>query len=163
MKTNKFIEGDDLRLDKTVNMPTTLRDIPLDVCPTCSYLLDHCSCSFETHSGSEGMKILENSMKSQQENITFRDGAEEYEINVDSNVDPTRMLQDSNEATLADFFKRPVKIFHDNWVVGAAFDHDINPWKLYFENPRVINRIANFNLLRARLKVKVVVNGNGFL
>jgi hypothetical protein len=32
----------------------------------------------------------------------------------------------------------------------------------YFDNPRVINRIANYNLLKAKLHVKVVINGNGF-
>jgi hypothetical protein len=38
----------------------------------------------------------------------------------------------------------------------------INPWGLYFSNTRVLNRVTTYNLLRANLHVKVVINGNGF-
>lgn len=37
-----------------------------------------------------------------------------------------------------------------------------NPWQDFFENPRVLNRITNFNLLRCKLKVRIILNGNSF-
>jgi hypothetical protein len=35
-----------------------------------------------------------------------------------------------------------------------------NPWTLFFTDARVINRISNYNLLRAKLHVKFLINGN---
>jgi hypothetical protein len=72
------------------------------------------------------------------------------------------MSQDNSDATLDNFFSRPIKIHEVEWGTGTSLYSVINPWSLYFENPRVSNRIANFNLMRAKLHVKIVVNGNGF-
>jgi hypothetical protein len=43
-----------------------------------------------------------------------------------------------------------------------VFWERFNPWSLFFDNSRNVNRLANFNLMRSRLCVKFVVNGNGF-
>lgn len=37
-----------------------------------------------------------------------------------------------------------------------------NPWTAFFSNPRVINRISNFNLLRCNLCLRLLINGNSF-
>lgn len=97
-----------------------------------------------------------------QENVKFADQVDPYLYDVDSEMDPTRMLQDSSDAELGNFFQRPIKIAEEEWATSTQLAFDINPWSLYFENPRVANRIANFNLLRCKLHVKVVINGNGF-
>jgi hypothetical protein len=49
-----------------------------------------------------------------------------------------------------------------SWTPSANFYQELNPWTEFFENPRVANRITNFYLLRCKLHVKVIVNGNGF-
>lgn len=92
----------------------------------------------------------------------FSDQTDPYLYDVDSVMDPTRSLQDTNDATLDNFFTRPIKIAEEEWATSTALAFDLNPWKLYFENKRVANRLANFNLLKANLKIKVVINGNGF-
>jgi len=62
---------------------------------------------------------------------------------------------------LDDFFARPVKISSLDW--GATSGRTaIYPWKLYMDNVRVSNRLANYNLLKGNLHVKAIVNGNGF-
>jgi len=81
---------------------------------------------------------------------------------VESEMDPTRALQDTDDATLENFFSRPIKIAETQWGTGTTLGFDIDPWDLYFNNPRVSNRISNYNLLKAKLHVKVVINGNGF-
>jgi hypothetical protein len=81
---------------------------------------------------------------------------------VDAVMDPTRSLQDANDASLANFFSRPIKIAEEEWSTSANLNFDLDPWSLYFDNPRVANRLNNFSLLKANLKVKVVINGNGF-
>lgn len=97
-----------------------------------------------------------------QENVKFSDQIDPYMYDVDSFVDPTRKLQDSNDSSLQNFFSRPIKIAEEEWATSTALTLTINPWTLYFANPRVSNRLSNFNLMRSKLHVKVVINGNGF-
>lgn len=96
------------------------------------------------------------------QNVRFLDQKPAYAYDMDSSVDPTRKLQDSADADLGNFFSRPIKIYEEEWGTGNVLASDFDPWDLYFNNPRVINRIANFKLMRANLNVKVVINGNGF-
>lgn len=76
--------------------------------------------------------------------------------------DPTRSIAMNMDEDFANWFRRPIKADTINWEIGMPFNINFNPWTMFFENPRVINRINNYNLLRARLCVKFVVNGNSF-
>lgn len=97
-----------------------------------------------------------------QENVDFSDQMQPYVYNVGGEMDPTRSLQDTNDATLDNFFSRPLKIHEGEWGTGTSLYINIDPWSLYFENPRVINRLNNYKLLKAKLHLKLVINGNGF-
>lgn len=97
-----------------------------------------------------------------QENVDFSDQMQPYVYNAGGEMDPTRSLQDTNDATLDNFFSRPLKIHEVEWGTGTSLFSSIDPWTLYFENPRVINRLVNYKLLKAKLHVKLVMNGNGF-
>lgn len=97
-----------------------------------------------------------------QENVDFSDQMQPYIYDAGGEMDPTRSLQDSNDATLDNFFSRPLKIHEAEWGTGTALYFNIDPWSLYFENARVINRLTNYKLLKAKLHVKLVINGNGF-
>jgi hypothetical protein len=78
-------------------------------------------------------------------------------------MDTTRAIADSPDASFANFFERPIKIANFEWTTSVSPFHEVfNPWSLYFNNPRILNRISNFNLLRCKLNVKVLINGNGF-
>lgn len=76
--------------------------------------------------------------------------------------DPTFNNADTNDADLGNFFSRPIKVRSYSWATGANLFEKFNPWTDFFENPRVLNRITNFNLLRCKLKVRFMLNGNGF-
>lgn len=106
--------------------------------------------------------IMKVTNDTKQENLTFKDQMDPYMYSVDSVMDPTRSLQDCNDCSLDKFFSRPIKIHQEDWGVGTTLAFDINPWTLYFENARVSNRISNYNLMKCKLHVKVVINGNGF-
>jgi len=67
-----------------------------------------------------------------------------------------------DDASLADFFSRPIRIATFSWGQDGSLLQQFNPWDLYFTQSRVINRLSNFNLLRARLCVRFLINGNGF-
>jgi hypothetical protein len=99
---------------------------------------------------------------SSHQNVEFADATDPYLMCVDSTVDPTRMTRDTDDAQLENFFMRPIKIFETQWGTGTILGTDFDPWTLFWENPRVINRITNYNLLRCKLRLKVVINGNGF-
>lgn len=120
---------------------------------------------FEPQSGSmsaQDVDINVSPNEHQEQNVKFNDQIAPYSVDVHKTMDPTRRLQDSNDSSLANFFSRPVKIYEAEWGTGTSLAFDIDPWSLYFNNKRVVNRIANFKLMRANLHVKVVINGNGF-
>lgn len=96
------------------------------------------------------------------QNVMFSDQNPSYDYKVDSNLDETFMVSDTNDASLQNFMSRPLKVASYSWGTGSVLFEKFNPWDLFFENPRVINRISNFQLMRAKLKVKIVLNGNGF-
>jgi hypothetical protein len=99
---------------------------------------------------------------SQEEQLGFEDTMAPIIEDMPLFVDPARTAMDQDSASLQDFFKRPILIDSYTWSVGGSTTPRINPWSLYFNNPRVINRIANYNLLRCRLHIKFVLNGNPF-
>jgi hypothetical protein len=98
----------------------------------------------------------------QHQNVTFSDQTPQWSYTVDSMPDSTFGMADASDADLGSFFSRPIKIAAYPWAVNQLFFVKFNPWNLFFTNPRVMNRITNFNLLRCKLHVRIVLNGNGF-
>lgn len=96
------------------------------------------------------------------ETLGFTDQNAGYNYSVNSTPDPTFGLADASDGSLENFFSRPVKIASYSWGTGLNLFESFNPWKLFWENPRVINRVSNYNLLRSKLCVKFIINGNGF-
>lgn len=94
--------------------------------------------------------------------VTFNDQSKSYEYANDAPYEKTYCIADNEDANLGNFLSRPIKIQEYDWEVGTRVFETFNPWRDFFTNARVINRVANFNLLKCKLKVKVVVNGNGF-
>lgn len=106
--------------------------------------------------------VGQSSPGSVEQNVQFCEDTAPFNYDVSTYVDATRSALDTQQVPLEDFFSRPIPIYQFDWDVAAHYASVIDPWKLFFENKRVINRIANFNLLRANLNIKVVVNGTPF-
>lgn len=85
-----------------------------------------------------------------------------WDTYIPSQLDDTYLSGFNGDAQLQDFFSRPVKIATYTWNIGELLDRVFNPWSLFFGDSRVINRINNYNLLRAELQVKFVINGTVF-
>lgn len=98
----------------------------------------------------------------QQQQTHFADQTEQWSYTVGSEPDPSFGQADTDLATLENFFGRPIKVREYTWTEGITLFQNFNPWTLFFENPRVLNRIANYNLLRAKLHMRIMINGNGF-
>lgn len=97
-----------------------------------------------------------------EQNVQFSDNSPGYSYNVDSEYDDMRDASLTQDATLDEFFSRPILVSSFPWGVGTVLNERFDPWTLYFQNPRVINRIANYKLMRSKLHVRVVINGNSF-
>lgn len=94
--------------------------------------------------------------------MTMVDGSSNQIVDIPGSVDATRTVNDSTDNSLGAFFARPVKIANFDWTPGAAIFEDVDPWTLYLSNKRVVNKLATYKLLRANMKIKVMINGNSF-
>lgn len=128
-----------------------------------SYEFELDDSEFEPHSGKPKdvavIKIVDNT---QSQNVKFMDHANFYEVDPSGDMDDTFKLLDSDELPLNEFFKRPLRISGFLWGPGTPVANVFNPWSAYFNNPRVVNRISNYKLMRAKLHVKFLLNGNPF-
>jgi len=95
-------------------------------------------------------------------NVVFEDSRPGYMEIKDGSFDSLREAPLVQDASLQDFFSRPLKIASYRWGVGSNFFEDLDPWSLYFNNPRVVNRISNYKLMHARMHVKFIINGTPF-
>lgn len=108
---------------------------------------------------------VEKPSSSQEEQTTqFLDSNAGYTHDAVTSYDPTRSLGMPEDVPLDRFFERPLQIETISWTIGGASPNTrVNPWDLFFNHPRIINRISNYALLQANLHVKFVLNGNSFL
>jgi hypothetical protein len=96
------------------------------------------------------------------QNTQFSDATPQWRHEIDSRPDSTFGLVESNVATLQHFMSRPVMLASYTWPVGSEIFLNFDPWTLFFQNARVRERISNFHNLRAKLHVKIVINGTSF-
>jgi len=106
--------------------------------------------------------INRESLETQNQNVRFSDQTPQWDYTVDSMPDSTFGIADTNDADLGNFFSRPIKTQSFTWATDDRIFQKFNPWEDFFQNKRVINRITNFNLMRCKLKVRIMLNGNGF-
>jgi hypothetical protein len=76
--------------------------------------------------------------------------------------DETFSHAETEDSSLAAFLGRPIRIKTYSWAVGGIGSFAVNPWTLFLENPNVVGRLNNYNLLRGDMRVKFVINGNSF-
>lgn len=113
-------------------------------------------------SSNTNIKINQESATTQEQVVSFADQTPNWDYSVDTALDSAHTSIDTNDASLQNFFSRPIKIGSINWPVGSTFGTTINPWALFFNDPKVLNRLCNYQNLRATLKVRFMINGNGF-
>lgn len=94
--------------------------------------------------------------------VTFEDSHDQWSYNVDSQPDATFDEAHYRDDMLGDFLSRPVLIREYSWGIGATLEETFDPWSLFLENAQVAARLQHYFLLRCKLRVKVVINGNSF-
>lgn len=96
--------------------------------------------------------------------MTFQDPEKEEQVSVPDARDIVSSNQADAIIELKDYLARPVKVFAEQWEAPPyQFDEYIYPWNNVINNPRVINRLANYRQMRATLRLRIIVNGNPFM
>ena len=96
------------------------------------------------------------------QNVNFVDGDSPWQYELAAMPDPSTKLVDFNDADLGNFLSRPVKIQEYDWVPTAQLFESFDPWSDFVSDPAIVNKIAKYRNLRMNLKLKVIINGNGF-
>jgi len=81
---------------------------------------------------------------------------------IGSGSDATMQLSNAGDSDLGNFLSRPTRIGEFQWSVSSPLFERFNPWQLFLNDPRVAEKIANFELYRSKLHVKMVISGTGF-
>jgi hypothetical protein len=94
--------------------------------------------------------------------VKFKDTHPGYAMDVGVVSDPLTDHSFPDDVPLDKFFARPIKIFDVLWNVNGTVNTSFDPWSIFFNNPRVLNRISNYRLMRCKLHLKIMVNGTPF-
>ena len=78
------------------------------------------------------IKINEETLESQYQNVRFSDQTPSWDYTVDSMPDPTFKIADTDDADLGNFFSRPIKIRSFSWATGANLYESFNPSRDFF-------------------------------
>lgn len=76
--------------------------------------------------------------------------------------EPTMDLAKNTDSELGNFLGRPIRQSAQTWLIGQPFFYKFNPWKAFCENSFVRDKIKNYELLRMKLHVKMVISGTKF-
>lgn len=81
------------------------------------------------------------------------------------NVSSYGMAKMASVKDIEQFLERPVKIHSGTWHTTDSIASPlaaIYPWELFLNNTAVAKKISNFQLIRGKLHVKVLLNGTPF-
>lgn len=81
---------------------------------------------------------------------------------VASGYDPTMDISTGQQADIAQFLGRPVRVADLDWAVNNPLFSQFNPWSQWLNDDRVREKLAHYELLRCRLHLKAVISGTGF-
>lgn len=107
--------------------------------------------------------IEERTVESTQEALTDFHSHETQVVAERSNqIESSRYDTSVSGDSIDKFFERPLLLGSWQWQVGSGLDVLVYPWKLWAENKRVANRLANYANFKGRMHIKIVLNGNPF-
>ena len=100
----------------------------------------------------------------QRQTVAFHDESAGMHAGLDLPADPISASDQTQNIDFVNFLSRPVRIATFKWnesdAVGTSRTFD--PWRLYFQDPRIQYKLNNFAFIQAKLKVKVLVNASPF-
>lgn len=61
------------------------------------------------------------------QNVKFSDQTGDHALDIHSEIDPTRRLQDTHDTSLENFFSRPIKIYETEWGTSSTLYDTFDP------------------------------------
>lgn len=101
-----------------------------------------------------------------QHTVEFHDHNADWVHKVETINDETRNVAATPNMSIAQYFARPRQIWSGTWnntLFSSTKALVINPWINYFSAQNVTDKLESYAQMRCKLKLKIVVNGNGFL
>lgn len=93
---------------------------------------------------------------------TFADESAGWNTTVPTAPDATFNLANNNDSDLGNFLCRPINVATYQWDINSPLFETLNPWTAYLTNSFIRDKIANFELLRMNLHMKVLISGTPF-
>jgi hypothetical protein len=142
-------------------------------CDNCKYLVDYngyvdfiVSDEYESQSAPvEPIPIKsEDTKQDTEQNVVFHDDLPQtvlaYGIKPSDDVYNHGM---QSRSELANFLSRPVLLETYEWVPNDTFlSTRFSPWSVFLQNPSIQRKIRDYKLLRATMKIKVLLNGSPY-
>jgi len=112
--------------------------------------------------GEPGLSVEEPPPRSTEQITAFADEDAGWLTNVHSEYDETRDTVAAGDTGLGNFLERPIRALQTSWVVGQPLFTSFNPWSTFQLNDAVNDKLGNYELLRYKLHMKVVISGTPF-
>lgn len=109
-----------------------------------------------------GLQETETSPTSQEQITAFADQDAGWVTEKVGMYESTMDLANNSDSELGNFLQRPIRQSAQSWIVGQPFFYKFNPWAAFCENSFVRDKIKNYELLRMKLNVKMVISGTKF-
>jgi hypothetical protein len=95
---------------------------------------------------------------------TFVDENPDWSGGLTHSKDDSYYAADTGDVSLNEFFARPILVSRGVWFPNnpAPFRVELDPLALYWNNPRVSNKVCNYRNMRCNMKLKITVNGSQF-
>jgi hypothetical protein len=99
-----------------------------------------------------------------EQTMQFLDEGVQQQVSVPLKSDSVMGIGSMNDILLGSWLERPLEIGNFNWDTGGGMTFLFDPWTLFMEDPRNINKIAYFNNFQCdALCLKFLINGGPFL
>jgi hypothetical protein len=117
----------------------------------------------EIQSSDESKDETTNVETTKVQNMEFADGTQDDTWGFEASMDPT-MDGIPDAYSLGDFLSRPTLIQSYSIPQGEAFNiRSFFPWRNFFTNSVIEQKLDHFGFIRCNLKIKVLVNSSPFI
>lgn len=122
---------------------------------------------FESHSGEVSEQdplttVSEGVSEAKHQITTFADEDAGWTADIDGQYDSTMDLAANPDSELGQFLMRPLRVDAVQWAVGQPLFYEFNPWETFLTNNFIAEKVANYELIRMKMHMKVVISGTPF-
>lgn len=117
---------------------------------------------YNPQSGETGVSVTTASDVQNEQVVGFNDQSAGWMTDISAGYDDTMDTATKVGSDLGAFLERPVKLTTQTWAVGQPLFFDVNPWEVFLNDSFVRSKIANYELLRGTMHIKVLISGTGF-